>query len=96
MIRNWYFQIEIKLGSLGIKCLAEFHDIDAVLTQRRADWRRIGLPAGTCSFVVSVIFLAMIQFLSKRQSPIENRQSLLLFFRKSNFLYIQEVQLHRS
>ena len=45
--------------SLGVKCFAEFHDIDAVLTQRRADWRRrVGFAGGNLQFYVTCNFIS--------------------------------------
>ena len=45
-------QVGIHLRGFRIKCLAKLHDIDAMLSQRRANGGAgLALPAGTCSFM---------------------------------------------
>lgn len=43
---------------LGVKRLAEFHDVQTTLAQCRTNWRDgLALPAGTCSLMKPTIFL---------------------------------------
>ena len=63
---------------LGVERLAEFHDVQAALTQRRTDRRRRGspLPAGTCSLMKPTIFFTMRMLLAGTSAPAQSPSAL--------------------
>ena len=48
----------------GVELLAERHDVDALLAERRADGRRgLAAPAGICNLICATTSLAITRFL---------------------------------
>src|SRR5215207_4945569 len=102
-----HLEVGIHLRGLRVEGLAELHDVDAVLAERRPDGRRgVRLPRRHLQLDVARDFLSHnsvfsleLSVLSQPSAPAESSRlktdNLLFVFGKSDLLDIQEVEFDR-